>query len=146
MSRGTGSGDYRGLFTDFLASDDALRVYHGDRLVFRSAKDGLLPLLEYAKTVAGDYTGVVVFDKIVGRAAALLCIKVGAGSVYSPLGSQLAADVLQQYGIEHHLQSLVPFITAADGKGMCPMEKLSLGKGPEEFYQELVRRLSPGEQ
>jgi len=146
MNQSTGGGDYQGLFADFLTSSDALQVYHGYRLVFRSEKDGLLPLLEYARTVAGGYTGVVVFDKIVGRAAALLCIKVGAGAVYSPLGSRLAADVLRQYGIEHRLQRLVPFITTADGKDMCPMEKLSLGKDPEEFYQELVQRLSRKQQ
>lgn len=141
MSKTAGSDRHRKLFTGFLNSNDALRVYHGDRLVFSSAKDGLLPLLEYLRTTASNYAGVVVFDKVVGRAAALLCIKVGARVVYSPLGSQLAADVLQEYGIEHHLQRLVPFITTADGSDMCPMERLSLGKSPEEFYQALVQQL-----
>lgn len=146
MSKSTGGEKYQELFSRFLASNDALRVYRGDRLVFSSAKDGLLPLLEYLRTIAGGYTGVVVLDKVVGRAAALLCIKVGADAVYSPLGSQLAAEVLREYGIEHHLQRLVPFITTADGSDMCPMEKLSLGKSPEEFYQALILRLSDRQQ
>lgn len=142
MSHSPGGHRYRELFSNFLASQDALHVYHGDRLVFSSVRDGLLPLVEYIRTVAADYTDVVVFDKVVGRAAALLCIKVGATAVYSPLGSQLAAEVLEEHGIEHHLHRLVPFITAADGKDMCPMERLSLGKSPEEFYQALTQRLS----
>ncbi len=142
MSKSTGSDKYQRLFTDFLTSTDALQVYHNSRLVFSSTKDGLLPLLEYARTAARGYTTVVVFDKVVGRAAALLCIKVGAGAVYSPLGSQLAAHVLQEHGIEYHLQRLVPFITTADGNDMCPMERMSLGKSPEEFYQALIERLS----
>lgn len=142
MSAMAGGDRYQKLFVDFLASDDALQVYQRGKLIFSSEKDGLLPLLEYAKSAAAGYTGVVVFDKIVGRAAALLCIKVGAGAVYSPLGSELAARVLEEYGVEHHLQRLVPFITRADGKDMCPMERLSLGKSPEEFYQALIQRLS----
>jgi hypothetical protein len=132
------------LFADFLGSADSLRVYHGDSLVFCSEKDGLLPLLEYATTVSRDYTGVVVFDKVVGRAAALLCIKVGSRAVYSPLGSELAARVLDEYGVKYRLERLVPFITAADGSDMCPMERLSLDKEPEEFYQVLVRAF-PGQ-
>jgi hypothetical protein len=32
---------------------------------------------------------------------------------------------------------MVPYIQRADGQGMCPMEKLSLGKAPEDFYRIL---------
>ncbi len=77
---------------------------------------------------------VVVFDKITGNAAALLSIKAGCQEVFSPMGSQLAVETLDRHGVKHHLGSMVPFIERADGSGMCPMEKLSLGKSPEEFY------------
>jgi len=123
------------LFDEFLRSGDSLRVYEGKSLVFASRKDRLLPLLEYIDTLAAQHTGVFVFDKIIGNAAALLCIKAGCREVSSPLGSQLAATTLDKHRVEYRLTRIVPYIQKSDGEGMCPMEKLSIDKGPEEFYQ-----------
>ena len=129
---------YAGLFHKFLVSEDTLRVYDGDRLVFSSNKDRLLPLLEYLDRFASRYRQVVVFDKIMGNAAALLCVKAGCREVYSPLGSRLAIKTLEKHGIEYHFTKIVPHIQKPDGSDMCPMEKLSIGKGPEEFYQAMM--------
>lgn len=133
---------YQQLYADFVASADTLRVYKGDSLVFNSTEDRLLPLLEYIRALAESYTDVVIFDRIVGRAAALLCIKARSRTVFSPLGSRFAAEAFEQYGIEYYLEQIVPFITTADKTDMCPMEKLSLGKSPEEFYHAVIHRLS----
>lgn len=70
-----------------------------------------------------------------GNAAALLSIKAGCREVYSPLGSQLAIKTLEKYGIKYHLVEIVPYILQPDGRKMCPMEKLSIDKEPEEFYK-----------
>ena len=127
------------LFNEFLTSDDTLRVYEGDRLVFSSAKDRLLPLLEYIDRFAPDYQHVVIFDKIIGNAAALLSIKADCHKVFSPLGSQFAVKTLDKYGIKYHFTKVAPYIQKPDGEDMCPMEKLSLGKGPEEFYEAMLK-------
>jgi len=129
---------YASLFRKFLVSEDTLRVYEGDRLVFSSDKDRLLPLLEYLDRFAPQYRQVVVFDKIIGNAAALLSVKAGCREVYSPMGSQLAIKTLEKHGIEYHFTEVVPHIQKPDGTDMCPMEKLSIGKGPEEFYQAML--------
>ena len=73
------------LFNEFLTCDDTLRVYKDDRLIYDSNKDGLLPLLEYIDRFT-HYHQVVIFDKIIGNAAALLSIKASCRKVYSPLG------------------------------------------------------------
>lgn len=130
------------LFDEFLSSGDSLRVYEGKNLVFASRKDRLLPLLEYIDTLAAQHTGAVVFDKIVGNAAALLCIKAGCRKVCSPLGSRLAASTLDRHGIEHRLTRIVPYIQKSEGEGMCPMEELSIGKEPEEFYHLVKEKMS----
>jgi len=129
---------YKRLFKEFVSSSDTLRVYDGGQLVFASTKDRLLPLMEYIDRFASDHQKVVIFDKIIGNAAALLSIKAGCREVFSPLGSQLATQTLKKYGISYHFTSIVPYIQRADGEGMCPMEKLSLGKEPEEFYQAML--------
>ena len=131
---------YKPLFDEFLTSNNTLRVYEGGKLVFASDKDRLLPLVEYIDKSASNHRNVVTLDKIMGRAAALLCIKADCREVYSPLGSQLAIEVLEQYGINHHLSQIVPCIQKPNQKGMCPMELLSIGKEPEEFYH-LIKKL-----
>jgi len=129
---------YARLFDEFLASDDTLRVYDRDQLIFVSSKDRLLPLLEYLDRFASDHQQVVIFDKIMGNAAALLAVKADCQEVYSPLGSQFAIKTLDKYGIKYHLSKIVPCIQRADGEDMCPMEKLSLDKEPEEFYEVML--------
>jgi hypothetical protein len=128
------------MFSAFLASDDTLRIYQDETIIFSSQKEQLLPLMEY---LANDSPGqpVIILDKIMGNAAALLSVKANCHEVYSPLGSELAVKTLEKHDIEYHLSEIVPYIQRPDGKGMCPMEKLSIGKEPEEFYQEMKARM-----
>jgi hypothetical protein len=123
-----------GLFNEFLRSSDTLRVYCQGRLVFTSGKPGILPLLEYA-SLAPREKDVTVFDRVVGNAAALLLSRISCREVYSPLGSQLAQETLRRAGIGYHFTETVPLIQNQRREDTCPMEKLSLGKDPEEFYQ-----------
>ena len=132
---------YAKLFKLFLDSDNTLNVYKEEKLVFASIKDRLLPLMDYIDGFANQHRQVVVFDKLTGNAAALLCIKAHCQEIYSPLGSQLAEKTLDEYGIAYHFNRVVPFIQQANLKDMCPMEKLSIGTGPEEFYQALKSRI-----
>jgi hypothetical protein len=127
--------DYQKLYQQFLASGIALQVYQGDKLLFASNKEMLAPLLEYIATLAPNHRQVAVFDKIMGNAAALLCVMAHASQVYSPLGSQPALKTLDHYGIAHHITAVVPYIQKPNTAELCPMEKLSLGKSPEDFYQ-----------
>ncbi len=131
------------LFKEFLTSGDTLRVYQGNRLRFASNREGLLPLLEYIEGSAPHPGQAVIFDRITGNAAALLAVKAACREVYSPLGSQLAVKTLQSYGIKYHLSEVVAYIQDASRKDMCPLEKLSIGKKPEEFY-EAIRSLNGG--
>ena len=128
------------LFSEFLVSNNTLRVYEEDRLIFASNKDRLLPLLEYIDNFAPYEKDVTVFDRVVGNAAALLLKKLFCNEIYSPLGSELAAKTLSSFGISYHFTEIVPYIQNSSGKDMCPMEKLSLNKHPEEFYRALRER------
>ena len=132
---------YEDLYKEFLANDDTLRVYDGEKLIYSSKKERLLPLIEYITGNASPGTSIVIFDKVMGNAAALLSVKVKAREIFSPLGSELAIKTLDRFGIAHHLDTTVPFILRADGIRMCPMEELSIDKTPEEFYAELKARM-----
>jgi len=129
---------YESWFSKFLASDDTLWVMVEGELLFSSDKEWLMPLLEYIDR--GYSQPVVIFDKIMGNAAALLSVRAGGEAVLSPLGSRLAIETLEKYGIRYHISEIVPYIQKAGQEEMCPMEKLSIGKGPAEFYEELKDR------
>ena len=129
------------LFNEFLDSNDTLQIYQGEDLVFASEKERLVPLMEYLDDQERGEGPVVIYDKVMGNAAALLSVTANCREVYSPLGSELAVKTLEKYDIEYHLTEIVPYIVRDDGKGMCPMEKLSIGKGPEEFYREMKSRI-----
>jgi hypothetical protein len=133
---------YQDLYKVFLTSSDTLRIYREEKLVFSSQKDRLLPLMEYIKEQ--HHTGlqsVTIFDRIMGNAAACLAVKANGKEVYSPLGSELGIKTLKQHNIIYHLDKIVPYIIRDDGKDMCPMEKLSMDKKPEEFYQDMKKRV-----
>jgi len=121
----------------FMNSEDTLWVYKEGELIFRSKKERLIPLLDYIHTFVPRVKGVTVFDQIVGNAAALLLRKALCIEVHSPLGSQLAAQVLSEFSISYHFSKTVPHILNGTGNDMCPMEKLSLGKTPAEFYDAI---------
>ncbi len=130
---------YQQLFDDFLDSSDSLRIYEDEKLCFSSTKDRLIPLMEYLDREEPADRPLIIFDKIVGNAAALLAIKAGCAEVLSPLASQLATKTLDKYGVRYQFSRVVPVIQAPGGQNMCPMEKLSIGKEPEEFYQTMKR-------
>ncbi len=126
---------YTDFFNAFLMSNNTLQVYEGKRLIFSSDKDRLLPLLEYIDRFAPHHQRVIIFDKIMGNAAALLSVKADCQEVYSPLGSRIAVKQLDKYGIKYHLTEVIPYIKKPDGEDICPMEKLSINKEPQEFYE-----------
>lgn len=129
------------LFRTFLASDDTLRIYRGGKLVFSSKKDRLLPLMDYLAARKAAPDNLIIYDKIMGNAAALLAVVVKAAGVFSPLGSELAIRTLDRYGVKYNLTEVVPFILRDDGQGLCPMEQLSIGKSPDEFYQIMKEKI-----
>jgi hypothetical protein len=124
-------------FDEFLKSKDTIRVYKGDKLIFSSQKERLSPLLEYAARFMPYEKDVTVFDRVVGNAAALLLNKILCIEVFSPLGSEMGIQALNAFGIKYHFNEIVPCIQDDSRQNMCPMEKMSLGKTSEEFYQQL---------
>ena len=124
-------------FESFLKSGDTIRVISPGGAVFRSQKRGIFPLLSYIER-SPLIDEVVVFDKVTGNAAALLMKRACCREVFSPLGSELAAETLKRFGIVRHFMKTVPHIINREGSEMCPFEKMSIGKSPDEFY-ELVK-------
>lgn len=91
------------------------KVYH-DR--------GIVPLLK----VVDEYSNVkaVVADLIIGKAAALLCVKAGITAVYGKVMSKDAITIFKTYNIEYCYETLTDKIINRQGNDICPMEKTVL--------------------
>ena len=125
------------LFGRFLEAEDTLWVCQADDVLFRSREKGIAPLVSYIRKFAPLPRGVTVCDRVVGNAAALLLKKAFCTKVYGVLSSELAAETLNRLGIPHSFLTVVPYIINRAGNDMCPFEKASIGKSPEEFYELL---------
>jgi hypothetical protein len=129
-------------FDEFLKSKDTFRVYKGSRLLFASRKDRLVPMVEYIENHTPYEEGINVYDRIVGNAAALLLKTIRCRSVLSEVGSENAIRTLKSAGIKFHFNETVDCIMNDSGQDMCPMERLSLGKNPDEFFRALKERMA----
>jgi ferredoxin len=81
---------------------------------------GLAPLMELYRE--GLLKGAVVMDKVIGRAAAAICIDGGALEVYARLMSADAAEMLSSRGIKNSAEKTVAAILNRERAGSCPME------------------------
>lgn len=132
---------YETLFEQFLKSADTLRVYKDGELLFSSDRERLIPLVQYLEFSKDDRQEVVILDQVTGNAAAMLSILARCTEVYSRLSSQFAVETLKKYPIKCHFVEIVPYIHRPNSELMCPMEELSIGKTPDEFYQALLEKI-----
>ena len=95
-------------------------AFCGGAVVARATGRGIGPLL--ALLDAQKLRGAVVCDKVVGRAAAAICVAGGAQKVCADLMSAPAAAFLKARGVPSKATRIVPQIDNRDRTGPCPME------------------------
>jgi zinc transport system ATP-binding protein len=119
------------------SSQAALQVFIDQKVVFISDGNWLYPLFdlaEFIETHPISLAQALVRDKVVGKAAALLLVRLGAGRIHAALMSELAVEVLTHFKVPHTYDQLVPRID-------CQTEALLLEiDDPETAYQLLCKR------
>lgn len=94
-------------------------------VTYTDTRRGVAPLL--ALLDAGvDVTGFAAADRVVGKAAAFLYLRLGVTAVYASVMSTPAYDLLAAHGIPATYDTLVPAIRNRAGDGYCPMEQVCL--------------------
>ena len=81
--------------------------------------------------------GAVVFDKIVGLAAAKLLVYGNVAEVLTPTISRDAKKYLQKNEVKLNFKKEVKNILNCHGNDLCPMEKLCREKALKEFLRNL---------
>ena len=132
---------------ELLYSEDCtLVILNGDKTHISRGR-GIGPLLEIIDS-GEDLRGASAADRIVGKAAAMLYVMSGVGSIYAEVLSRSAVSVFERYGTAYSFKTLTEKIMNRSGTGLCPMEQTVLDiDDPEDALtalREKVRELKNG--
>ena len=94
-------------------------------VTYTDTRRGVAPLLALLDS-ATDVAGFDAADKVVGKAAAFLYLRLGVASVYATVISTPAYDLLTANGVTVTYDTLVDAIRNRAGDGYCPMETVTL--------------------
>ena len=111
-------------------------------VTYTDTRRGVAPLLALLDA-ATDVTGFAAADKVVGKAAAFLYLRLGVAAVHAGVISTPAYDLLTAHGIAVTYDALVPAIRNRAGDGYCPMETVTLPlTDPAEAEAAIRKRLA----
>ena len=108
------------------------------RIIFENGSPGIGALLHAIEKLGKEAIGSSVADRIVGRAAAMLCAYSKVASVFAVMMSEEGIKVLEDNKIHYRFENRVQNILNQEGTDICPFEKLVMGfVKPEEAYKKL---------
>jgi hypothetical protein len=93
-----------------VAAEVTLRACYGEREVFSSVGKWLYPLFELERYLdASSYRpeSLRLEDKIVGKAAALLLVRLGVRQVRAGVLSKLGREVLERHRVSYSAEEIV---------------------------------------
>lgn len=103
-------------------SEPTCLILRGDKEIYASERRGIAPLIELIES-GQEVKGCTAYDKIVGKAAALLYAVLGVAEVRADVLSKKAAGIFQKYRIAFCYKTLAKSIINRAGDGVCPMEQ-----------------------
>jgi hypothetical protein len=102
-----------------------LVIVKNGKVIFQTYDHGIRGLLEAIEKLDGLLDRAFVADRIIGLAAALLCLHARVEVVYAVIASGKALELLEKRGVYCKFEKIVPMILDRSGKDQCPFEKLS---------------------
>ena len=108
-----------------LTEGDYTVVLCRGEITHTDTRRGVAPLLALLDR-GEDVSGFAAADKVVGKAAAFLYLRLGVAAVHAGVISAPAYDLLLTQGVSVTYDTLVPAIRNRAGDGYCPMEQVSL--------------------
>mgnify|MGYP004631369137 FL=1 len=124
-----------------LASGDAtFALVQNGQIVHKVFGRGVGPALAALDEHPDLLRGAVVYDTIVGKAAAALFVLGGAQSVYAETISDAAVALLQEAGVACCWQTRTGQIINRRGDGLCPFEQAVLTCQTPEACLPVIRQ------
>ncbi|MFA5523610.1 MAG: DUF1893 domain-containing protein [Tissierellales bacterium] len=127
------------LAKEVLAEKElTIAIVKEGKIIFTSTDKGIKPMYTAVLDLKEDLKGASVADRVIGRAAAILCKHVDIKGLYTKLISHEAIKVFEDTTISFFYDESSPYIKNRDKTDMCPVEKLSQNvNNPEELIQKI---------
>ena len=127
------------LLDELKANNYAIIASNG----YYSYETGIKPVINRLNESLNYFDGLIVADKIIGKASAMLLILSGVKEVYCIVLSKAGQKILEEYNITYHYDELTDYIINRKGDDMCPMEKTVANiNNLNEAYKALNDKLS----
>ncbi|QXM07124.1 DUF1893 domain-containing protein [Crassaminicella indica] len=95
------------------------------KVIFSSKDKGIKPMYTAVYSIKEKLEGASVADRIIGRAAAILCKYAKIKALYTKVISDSAVSVLKNSDILFRYEEKSLYIKNRDQTGICPVEQLS---------------------
>lgn len=103
--------------------DLSIVLIKDQKIIYKSKDKGIRPIYDIFKNYKTQAEGAALADRVIGRGAAILAKDLKIKSIYTPLISEPALEVLSGVGIFYDKK--VDMILNRDKSGICPIEDLS---------------------
>jgi hypothetical protein len=121
-----------------IEEDLSLVIVKNGKVVFETKKQGISGFLQAIEKLDKNLVAASAADKIVGVAAAMLCVYAGVDSVFALTISEGGIRVLEDNNIAYLFEKKVSNILNRNKNDVCPFEKLAMASGSsEEAYVKL---------
>jgi len=106
--------------------------------IYETDIEGLGGFLKAIDELGNKLSGASVADRVVGKAAALLCAHSNVMAAYAVTLSESGLRVLKENNIPSEFETLTPMILNMEKTGQCPFEKL-VGdtSNPDTAYSQI---------
>lgn len=116
----------------------SLVIVKKGKVIFETKKPGITGFLEAIETFEENLVSSSIADKIVGVAAAMLCVYSGISSVFAITISESGMKLLKENNIHYEFSKKVNKILNRTKTNVCPFEKLAMNSiNPENAYKKL---------
>jgi len=122
----------------FLKKEFSFVLIKSNKIIYRSKNQGLKPLVFCLKKHREKMKEAIVYDKVIGLAAAMLLEYGHVTEIWTPIISCSAKKYLRDKKVKVVFKKEVKNILNKNGDGLCLMEKLAKEKGAEgirEFWK-----------
>jgi len=115
-----------------IEEDLSLVIVKKGKVIFETKKQSISGFLQAIEKLNRNLVEASVADKIVGVAAAMLCVYSGVSSVFALTVSEGGIRVLEDSNIVCLFEKKVSNILNRSKTDVCPFEKLAMNSGSSE--------------
>ena len=123
----------------------SLALVQGDKIIYSSDGLGLKPLWDCLEKYRQSKDKFILFDKVIGLAAARLVVYSGIiTAIHTRLISQPAKQLLQENKIKIEADEVVVNILRKDKSAVCPGEIIALSTDDQDTFLAKIAAMTSG--